>query len=628
MMENKLLFKLILFSALLAHFISNAQPTLGLETIGSGFTKPLAVVNAGDDRLFILEQDGKIKILHNDGSISTFLDINSKVKSTGNEQGLLGLAFHPNYASNGYFYVNYINNSGNTRISRFKVSAANPDLANAGSEQILLTITQPYDNHNGGDLNFGPDGYLYIGMGDGGSSGDPGDRAQNINVLLGKILRIDVNSGSPYGIPATNPFVGTDGADEVWSYGWRNPWRWSFDKLTGDLWIADVGQNAWEEIDVELSGSSGGKNYGWRCYEGTHVYNTSTCDLSSPKEFPIFEFPHNSSTGGFAVTGGFVYRGTQYPSLYGKYIFCDYVSGNFWTTSSNGSGGWNTVQETLEQGGIASFGQGIDGELYAANLSNGDIYHVIASCSGFSVSASVTNASASTINNGAIDITITGGNSPYSYSWSNGAVTEDLLNLSAGTYTVVITDNNGCSATTTATVLNACGAVTNLTVSSITATSAVVSWTPSGANSYNIIYKKTGGTTNTLNTSGNSVTLTGLSPGSHYSLKVQNSCPGAPGVFKTAKTFNTPPQKLPNVSYAAAAIVFPNPGTGIFNINDATAIKTIDVINEAGSKIITLRNSGSENVLLNLNEYAEGVYHIMLTRTDDTVIYTSIIIQR
>lgn len=362
---------------LITHMLS-AQPDIALVPVASGFSEPVAIRNAGDERLFIVERHGHIKILHADGSVTTFLDIDARVGSSGGEQGLLGLAFHPDYASNGYFYVNYTNNSGNTRVSRFSVDVSDPDLGNSASESILLTITQPYSNHNGGDLAFGPDGYLYIPTGDGGSGGDPGDRAQDItSQKLGKMLRIDIDGASPYAIPPDNPFVGITGDDEIWAYGLRNPWRFSFDRLTGDMWIGDVGQGAWEEVDFQAAGSDGGENYGWRCYEGNDEYDVSTCDLGGTFVFPIHEYNHSFSTGGYAITGGYVYRGSEFAGMYGYYIVCDYVTGNFWTIYPDGTGGWNTELLAGLEDDISSFGEDVYGEIYACDLSSGDIYHVI-----------------------------------------------------------------------------------------------------------------------------------------------------------------------------------------------------------------------------------------------------------
>lgn len=450
-MNTRMCLLLLLFPGL-----SFGQLVLKLESIASGFTRPVQVVSAGDDRLFIVGQHGYIHVRQPDGTVSLFLDIDAKVKSTGNEQGLLGLAFHPNYASNGYFYVNYINNSNNTVIARYNVSSGNPNLADASSEYILLTITQPYTNHNAGDLQFGPDGYLYCALGDGGSAGDPGNRAQDINQLLGKILRIDVNSGSPYGIPPTNPFVGVAGADEIWSYGWRNPWRFSFDRLTGDMWIADVGQNDWEEVNMEPAGSAGGNNYGWRCYEGNEQYNFSLCSSGTSFVFPVFVYDHTYSSGGFSVTGGFVYRGSLNPGMYGHYICADYISGNFWTLYPNGSGGYNTNFFPALQTSISSFGQGHDGELYVTHLLNGTVYRLYNACDRISLSANITHATAEGYTDGAIDLTVSDAQSPVSYLWSNGATVQDISGLADGVYTVTVTDGNGCIKTASFTVQNGC----------------------------------------------------------------------------------------------------------------------------------------------------------------------------
>ena len=260
-----------------------AQPTVDLELFADGFSSPVDITNAGDERLFVVEKSGRIKIVLPDGTVlpTPFLNINPIVGSAGSEQGLLGLAFHPNYASNRYFFVNYTNNSGDTEIARYETDPANLNQALSNSGTVIMTIDQPFNNHNGGDIAFGPDGYLYIGMGDGGSGGDPGDRSQDPQELLGKMLRIDVDNGSPYGIPPDNPFINdTTVLDEIWAIGLRNPWRYSFDRETGDLWMGDVGQNEREEIDMQLASSTGGENYGWRCYEGDLPFNTSGCGLN------------------------------------------------------------------------------------------------------------------------------------------------------------------------------------------------------------------------------------------------------------------------------------------------------------------------------------------------------------
>ncbi|MEZ4796434.1 MAG: PQQ-dependent sugar dehydrogenase [Flavobacteriaceae bacterium] len=361
-----------------------AQLDIAIESFGTGFSKPVSIKNAGDNRLFIVEQSGYIQILNEDGTknMAPFLDIDNLVVdiSAGDERGLLGLAFHPNYSSNGYFYVNYINNSGNTVVSRFTVSA-NPDIANPSSELILLTISQPFPNHNGGDLAFGSDGYLYISSGDGGSGGDPLDNSQNLSNLLGKLLRIDVDNnsgGNNYAIPADNPFV-SDGtaAHEIWAYGLRNPWKFSFDQLNGNLWIGDVGQAIIEEINM-ISSTNSGVNFGWRCYEGSASFDLTDCPAMNTLTFPIAEYTHNTS-GNFkcSITGGYVHRGTINPELNGYYFFADYCSNEIGTI--NFDGGDFTINYSEQFGGNnwSSFGEDINGELYIAGLTSGDIFKIV-----------------------------------------------------------------------------------------------------------------------------------------------------------------------------------------------------------------------------------------------------------
>lgn len=335
------------------------------------FTSPVDIQNAGDgtDRLFIVEQAGRIKVFQNRsnitaGEIKTYLDITDRV-SSGGEMGLLGLAFHPNYENNGYFYVNYTVSSPSraTRISRFQVSAANPDSANKNSELILLSFSQPFTNHNGGQVAFGPDGYLYIATGDGGSGGDPNNNSQNRSNLLGKILRIDVDNpsgGNNYGIPPTNPFYqNTQGfSQEIYAWGLRNPWRMSFDPVTGWLWCADVGQSAREEVNVIQNG----KNYGWRCYEGNASYNLSGCGPSSDYTFPVFDYVR--SGGNCSVTGGYVYRGPNLPGLYGKYIYGDYCSRFIWSLDYDSSSAPVNTLLLTSTASLTTFGVDLNNELY------------------------------------------------------------------------------------------------------------------------------------------------------------------------------------------------------------------------------------------------------------------------
>ena len=349
---------------------SSFSQSVLLESFGPSFNSPVEIKNAGDERLFVVEKSGKIKILNQNGSVNStpFLDIEDRVSTNANERGLLGLAFHPNYPENPFFFVNYTNNSGATTISKFSVSA-DQDIAN-DSETIFLEINQPYANHNGGCINFGPDGNLYIGMGDGGSGGDPQNFSQNTESLLGKMLRINVNSGA-YSIPENNPY-----GDEIWSVGLRNPWKFSFDSLNGDLWIADVGQNEYEEINM-VQNNPANINYGWRCYEGNEPYNLSGC----PEEgltFPVSTYSHYSS-GDFkcSITGGYVYRGNQISGLNGVYFFADYCSGEIGLLSKNENDEWDmSLAFPNINGSWVSFGEDINGELYIASI-NGGVYKII-----------------------------------------------------------------------------------------------------------------------------------------------------------------------------------------------------------------------------------------------------------
>ncbi|MDY0081889.1 MAG: PQQ-dependent sugar dehydrogenase [Ignavibacteriaceae bacterium] len=346
--------------------LQNAFPNLS-------FSSPVFLTHADDntDRIFVVEQDGKIKVFPNTQSATNakvFLDLSDKVYFSG-EMGLLGLAFHPNYTNNGYFYVYYSsNNPFRSIISRFKVTS-NPDSADKNSEYQLLTFNKTYENHNGGWMSFRKtDGYLYISTGDGGSGGDPQNNAQNINVYLGKILRIDVDGGTPYAIPPTNPFydsTSTTIKKEIYAWGLRNPWRNSFDPVTDWFWCADVGQNEWEEINLIESG----KNYGWRCYEGNHTYNTSGCNYPD-YTFPIFEYSHSN---GCSITGGYVYRGSSVPELEGKYIYGDYCSKKVWALDYDGINPPANQLLVTAAGLITSFGVDKNNEIYIT-ATNGIIY--------------------------------------------------------------------------------------------------------------------------------------------------------------------------------------------------------------------------------------------------------------
>ncbi|MEP6688408.1 MAG: PQQ-dependent sugar dehydrogenase [Gemmatimonadales bacterium] len=346
---------------------------VGLEQVASGLSFPLYLTApAGDARLFIVEKGGAIRIVKDGAVLPTqFLTLADRV-STGAEQGLLGLAFDPGYATNGRFVVHYTNASGNTVVSLFRVSAGDPDQADPASEIVLLTAEQPFSNHNGGQIVFGPDGMLYISLGDGGSGGDPGGRGQSVADLLGGILRVDVSSGTGYTVPPDNPFVGrADARPEVWSFGLRNPWRFTFDPPTGDLYIADVGQNAWEEVDVatQAAGAGRGINFGWNVTEGNHCYAASTCDQTGLTP-PVLEYSHDD---GCSISGGFVYRGAAIPALQGHYFYADYCRG--WVRSFRFQDGQALEPQqwpSLAPGGsIPSFGQDAAGELYILTAEGG-----------------------------------------------------------------------------------------------------------------------------------------------------------------------------------------------------------------------------------------------------------------
>jgi glucose/arabinose dehydrogenase len=345
-----------------------------LQPVASGLDQPVALTHAGDTRLFITEQTGTIRIYDALGLRATpFLDIRSLVLS-GGERGLLSVAFHPQYRDNGFFFVYYTNRSGDNSIARYKVSS-DVDRADPASATILLTIPHPnFANHNGGQLQFGPDGFLYIGTGDGGSGGDPNNNAQNLNQLLGKLLRIDVDHGTPYAIPPSNPFVSRAGArGEIWAYGLRNPWRFTFDRENHDLWIGDVGQNVYEEIDLQPSTSIGGENYGWRRMEGFHCFNPSANCTDPSFTLPVLEYSHAS--GACSVTGGYRYRGTQIPSLKGAYLYGDYCSGTIWAARQSGAA-WNPNVLFSTTFDISSFGEDISGELYVMDVAKGIVYKI------------------------------------------------------------------------------------------------------------------------------------------------------------------------------------------------------------------------------------------------------------
>lgn len=356
---------------------SLAATNISVRLVARGLKQPLYLTNAGDgnEQVFVVEKRGTIVLLQdNKPAPQIFLDITDRVGSGGSEQGLLSVAFHPRYAENGLLYVNYTNHAGDTVISRFEAKGA---AADPTSELVLLTIDQPYVNHNGGLVLFGPDGYLYIGMGDGGSAGDPQGNGQNLDTLLGKMLRIDVDRSdlyAAYSIPPDNPWAdGSGGRAEIWAYGLRNPWRFSIDRATGDFYIADVGQNAYEEVNMLPAGSASGANFGWNIAEGNHCFRARNCDLSAFVA-PIGEYGRD---GGCSITGGYVYRGAAFPKLHGIYFFGDYCSGNVWGLRRTPTGAWEQALLLQTDLNISSFGEDEAGELYVTDLTSGGVYQIM-----------------------------------------------------------------------------------------------------------------------------------------------------------------------------------------------------------------------------------------------------------
>ncbi len=349
-------------------------PEVELTEAWSGFDQPVLLTHAGDGsgRSFVVELTGRVMVIDDGEPLPVpFLDVRDLV-STGGERGLFAIAFPPDFAETGRFYIDYTDRAGDSVVARYRVSA-DPDVADPDSAEVILRVKQPFSNHNGGQIAFGPDGYLYVALGDGGSGGDPQNNGQDLGTLLGTILRIDVSTATGYTVPDDNPFVGRAGArPEIWDYGLRNPWRFSFDALTGELYIADVGQNAWEELNVEPAGN-GGRNYGWRLYEGSHPYPPGTDGASTEGlTMPVVEYARDA---GKSITGGFVYRGERSRDLAGVYFYADYVSGRLWALSRSADG-WRNVEVAETGMPIAGFGQDTDGEVYVLDVASGVIYRI------------------------------------------------------------------------------------------------------------------------------------------------------------------------------------------------------------------------------------------------------------
>lgn len=371
-------------SAAPAPRFSPEETRIALESVATGLDQPLFVAGAGDgsSRLFVVEKPGRIRILQ-DGALqdAPFLDMVDLVNNRGNEQGLLGMAFAPNYSESGHFFVNYTDAEGATVVARYSVAVEDPNRADPASAFQIIRVAQPASNHNAGMLAFGPDGYLYLGMGDGGAANDRFGNGQNPETLLGKMLRLDVTSdpSRPYLIPDDNPWIaadwnGVDVRDEIWAVGLRNPWRYSFDRATGALWIGDVGQNQFEEINRMAATDPGGANYGWPIMEGTHCFPASASCDESGLVLPVFEYSHQ---GHCSVTGGYVYRGAAFPVLDGVYFYGDYCSGVIWAGWQDEGGVWQSAQVLDTSVSLASFGEDDAGELYVTDLSGGTVARLV-----------------------------------------------------------------------------------------------------------------------------------------------------------------------------------------------------------------------------------------------------------
>jgi glucose/arabinose dehydrogenase len=382
--RNLLVYSLVITTVLVfggQHANAQTPNLVFTPFITSGLSQPADVVNAGDgtNRLFIAQLGGTVKIVNLPAGTlmaGNFLDIADSTDNAG-EGGLLSIAFHPDFENNRYLFVFYTTNEGNLRITRFQTFAGDPNLVDETTGQVIMTIPHPTNsNHNGGKLNFGPDGNLYLGIGDGGGGGDVPNNAQNINTLLGKMIRINVDdflTPPYYTIPATNPYFGAiPGLDEIYNVGMRNPWRWSFDRQTGDVWIADVGQDDWEEVNYTPFASSAGLNYGWRCYEGNNPHNTTGCGAPASYFYPIFEYDHSL---GSSITGGYVYRGPNFHVLNGWYICADFLSMNAWLIRPDGMGGWTTAIQNAVPNLIVGFGEAENGALFAVGT-NGRLYRI------------------------------------------------------------------------------------------------------------------------------------------------------------------------------------------------------------------------------------------------------------
>lgn len=609
---------LLLAFSCLSFVITNAQITL--TQFATGLSIPVDIKNCGDDRLFVVEQRGTIQILDTLGvkNPTPFLDIQSRVLLSS-EQGLLGLAFAPDYSTSRYFYVNYTARpNGETRISRFRTFATNPDSADPNSEEILLRIYQPYSNHNGGHVTFGPDGYLYIGMGDGGLGGDPGNRAQNTDSLLGKMLRIAVDPSNPtYSIPPSNPFAADTslGRPEIYAIGVRNPWRWSFDKLTGDLWIGDVGQDVQEEVDFIPAGNTTFLNLGWKCWEGNLQYSSAGGCLPATNYWPPVRV-YNHGAAGYSVTGGYVYRGSKYNELFGKYFYSDYGVSNIHYLLPNGSGGFtDTDLGNLGASSIVSFGVDHTDELYCSTA-GGKVYKF--SSLDCAPVASINNATDSITDCGTGSVLLNCSfNDQYTYNWYYGgtllASDTSMVQASlAGDYVLEVI-NGACVNSDTIHV----DLVTPLNV------------TFSGLDTLYCIYNSTvfllpnilGGTF-----SGPGVSLASFNPavageGTHtitYTYIDPSGC-----AYADSQTVRVDLcLGVPDNSWLNTVSVFPNPSNGNFNLNLFSRTDrsfTLTITNDLGQIVSSDQYVvGAGESTVSINQFlGKGVYFLKFSEGSD-----------
>ncbi len=608
----------IFFQAILCTCLLNAQNVNGnlpfeisLDQIASGFSSPIDIANAGDSRLFIVERSGRIRILNEDGTTNSnaFLDIDSRVTNSGgqSEQGLLALEFHPDFESNGFFFVHYTDNGGNTVISRFSVDPNDGNLGLSNSEEIIYTALQPFGNHNGGSIKFGPDGMLYIGLGDGGAANDPQNLAQNPTSPMGKMLRLDVDNGLPYTIPADNPFINdADVLDEIWSLGHRNPWKWSFDRATGDIWMADVGQNLWEEVNFQPADSPGGENYGWRCREGAHNAITSGC--SGTFDEPVAEYNHEGFTH-CSVTGGYVYRGAEqiFNDAPPIYLYADYCSGTFWGTypEATANGDFRSAELNRVNGvAISTFGEDMNGELYAAALNNGRIYRVNADCN-IDVDILMASESCESANNGRIYLSED--EAPFYelevVSLSDPTTILDPNELSAGSYQVTAS-RFGCTSVSNVNVAVELEPIDVAVVELSDNSFEVTVSTP--AQSYQWYF-------NGMLIEGETSSTIIVSESGSYRVEItlENGCVNTSDfVIQTSNT--------DRIESIEAWELVPNPVNDILTMK-LTVSKNEDLslsIVDASGKELSKRKfavGGEESISIDMSNYSEGVYLLILS---------------